>query len=78
MEKKQERRGLGRGLSALMADVNLGPTPGAEAPAAAPRRTARSRSSGSFPNPLQPRRDFAAGSLEDLAASIRQRASSSR
>ena len=71
MDKKQERRGLGRGLSALMADVNL-----ATAPDATPN-TRRAETLIAvellFPNPDQPRRDFSEESLADLAASIRQK-----
>lgn len=64
-EKKPERRGLGRGLSALMADV-------------APAEDSRPRRPDLLvpiemiePNPDQPRRDFSQESLEELAASIR-------
>jgi ParB family transcriptional regulator, chromosome partitioning protein len=69
MEPKLEKRGLGRGLSALMADVSLG---------------ARAAGADSFrkgaalvpieklhANPLQPRRDFDAAALADLSDSIR-------
>ncbi|NEX48092.1 ParB/RepB/Spo0J family partition protein [Pseudotabrizicola algicola] len=73
MEKKAERKGLGRGLSALMADVNLikgdmdGKSPaGTSADAMVPIERI-------VPNPNQPRRDFDAGLLEELAASIRGR-----
>ncbi len=66
-EKKQERRGLGRGLSALMADV-------------APQEETRARRPDSLvpiesvePNPDQPRRDFPAEALQELAASIREK-----
>lgn len=70
MEKKADRRGLGRGLSALMADVNLDPI----MPAQGNRR-------GEFmlpvekivPNPDQPRRDFQPEALNDLANSLRQK-----
>jgi ParB family chromosome partitioning protein len=71
MDKKQERRSLGRGLSALMADVNL---------TSAPDATPNGRRAETvvavellFPNPNQPRRDFSEESLADLAASIRQK-----
>ena len=72
MEKKQERRGLGRGLSALMADINVS----AER---APESSDLRRQDQSIavekllPNPNQPRRDFTPEALEDLAASIRQK-----
>ena len=64
--KKSQPRGLGRGLSALMADVT---TESPERPADAPRRpdlmvpVEKVR-----PNPNQPRRDFDGVLLEDLAA----------
>ncbi|MDP4034404.1 MAG: ParB/RepB/Spo0J family partition protein [Pseudorhodobacter sp.] len=75
MEKKSERRGLGRGLSALMADINVGLEP----LNANEMRQASRRSDVSvpveklIPNPRQPRRNFSPESLEDLAGSIRQR-----
>ncbi len=67
-----EKKGLGRGLSALLADV------AEEAPLAAPSRP---RAAGArhvpieqiVPNPDQPRRDFSERDLEDLAASIREK-----
>lgn len=62
-----EKRGLGRGLSALMADVRVD----SEASAAGPDALLpvdRIR-----PNPTQPRRSFPAESLQELAASIRQK-----
>jgi ParB family chromosome partitioning protein len=66
-EKKPERRGLGRGLSALMADV----MPAAEAQ---PRRPDMLLPVEKLaPNPDQPRRDFAPEALEELAASLRSK-----
>lgn len=70
MDKKTERRGLGRGLSALMADVNLDVAP-----------TVSSENRLDFmlpvekivPNPDQPRRDFQPAALQDLANSLRQK-----
>lgn len=69
MDKKPERRGLGRGLSALMSDIKLNSVD-----------QAAQRPGGQFlpieqivPNPNQPRRDFAADPLQDLANSIRQK-----
>ncbi|MEY4985035.1 MAG: hypothetical protein RIR62_3301 [Pseudomonadota bacterium] len=71
MDKKTERRGLGRGLSALMADVNLTPESGA------PERPRRPDMlvpvEKIVPNPNQPRRDFAPDALQELASSIRQK-----
>lgn len=69
MEQKPEKRGLGRGLSALMADVALGGSAAIE--------EQRRRNTTLVPieklraNPLQPRRDFDASALADLSASIR-------
>jgi ParB family chromosome partitioning protein len=71
MEKKTERRGLGRGLSALMADVNLDPETGASD---RPRRPDMQVPVEKLvPNPNQPRRDFLPEALQELAASIRQK-----
>jgi len=74
MDRKPERRGLGRGLSALMADIN----PGVAAPDTGDDSTLRRSDilvpvEKLIPNPRQPRRDFSPQALEDLAASIRQR-----
>jgi ParB family chromosome partitioning protein len=70
MEKKAKPRGLGRGLSALMADVNPEPKP-----------RSGDRSSADilipieklFANPNQPRRTFVQADLEDLTASIKEK-----
>lgn len=68
-DKKVERRGLGRGLSALMADVAV----------AAPETQAPRRPDLHVPieliepNPNQPRRDFSREAIEELAASIREK-----
>lgn len=71
-DRKNERRGLGRGLSALMADVRA-----SEAPADQPGQAARAPGTlpveKLMPNPGQPRRDFAPGALDELAASIREK-----
>jgi len=70
-----EKRGLGRGLSALMADVEIEPvdndqqdrhTQTQKSQATAPVETLH-------PNPEQPRQDFDKIELEELAASIRER-----
>jgi len=69
MAKTPERKGLGRGLSALMSDVNLGP-----ASESSPRRADTRLPVGKLrPNPLQPRKDFDADALESLADSIRKK-----
>ncbi len=72
-EKKNERRGLGRGLSALMADV--APAATQADPAQAPRVAAESRIPVDRidPNPTQPRRDFAEDDLRELSESIREK-----
>ena len=71
MDKKSERRGLGRGLSALMADVNLDP---ARNPTVAQRRSEfMVPVENIVPNPDQPRRDFEPEALNDLANSLRQK-----
>jgi len=70
--KKHERRGLGRGLSALMSDVAIDN---------APQQSQADQNHGEqsipiekiTPNPDQPRRDFPKHDLEDLAASIREK-----
>lgn len=75
MVKKRERTGLGRGLSALMADIDI-PATGAAAvdpgdySARGLRRVAIDRIT---PNPEQPRRQFAETALAELAASIREK-----
>uniref|UniRef100_UPI004047FF50 ParB/RepB/Spo0J family partition protein n=1 Tax=Yoonia sp. TaxID=2212373 RepID=UPI004047FF50 len=70
-DKKSKTRGLGRGLSALMSDVNQEIAP---APNQPPRRpdffvpVEQVR-----PNPDQPRRAFNKEALEELAASISEK-----
>ncbi|MRX49863.1 ParB/RepB/Spo0J family partition protein [Paracoccus sp. S-4012] len=69
MSAKLERRGLGRGLSALMAEINLD-----EAAESAPRESLRMLPIESVvPNPDQPRRRYGAEELAELADSIRVR-----
>lgn len=63
-ENKLEKRGLGRGLSALMADVDLIPS---DKPV--PRQVLPVEQL--TPNPDQPRRVFAPESLQELASSLR-------
>lgn len=69
-DKKIERRGLGRGLSALMADVVAPAAAEGDAPRRADLRVPVERIE---PNPHQPRRDFSESSLAELAASIREK-----
>ena len=71
MVKRTEKRGLGRGLSALMADVSTTPEPGADAQAASPDRLLPVEMLE--PNPEQPRRRFDEGALDELAASIKEK-----
>ena len=71
MEKKTDRRGLGRGLSALMADVNLGAAD--DARAGPQRQELRVPIERLVPNPDQPRRQFEPDQLQDLADSIREK-----
>lgn len=71
-DKKPERRGLGRGLSALMADVGAGNA--ARAEDGSPRRPDLLVPIERIePNPDQPRRTFPREALEELAASIREK-----
>lgn len=70
MADKMQKRGLGRGLSALMADVNESHN----APAPEPTRPDQVIPIEKItPNPDQPRRAFDKDALEDLAASIREK-----
>ncbi|MDA9789490.1 ParB/RepB/Spo0J family partition protein [Amylibacter sp.] len=69
MAKKNEKRGLGRGLSALMADINE-PATNADAPTQ-PRSSERLVPiTQVHANPDQPRRSFDHVELRDLAKSI--------
>jgi len=70
-EKKDPRKGLGRGLSALLGDVEPeGAVPGAGAERGPPTRLGIDRIQ---PNPAQPRRRFDEAELAELADSIRER-----
>lgn len=71
--KRPERRGLGRGLSALMADVGAGPAGAAVDEAARRRPDFLVPIERIEPNPDQPRRDFPQEALADLANSIREK-----
>ncbi|MEM7724003.1 MAG: ParB/RepB/Spo0J family partition protein [Pseudomonadota bacterium] len=74
MASKRDRKGLGRGLSALMADIEQP----AKADAAA-ETVQDVRSDARVPidlisaNPDQPRRQFSEDALEELASSIREK-----
>jgi ParB family chromosome partitioning protein len=72
-EKPLPKRGLGRGLSALMADLGTDLAKEAEAPPA-PRTPDRLMPVEALrPNPDQPRRTFEPGALEELAASLKSK-----
>ena len=68
-QRKEQRRGLGRGLSALMADVSQNES---NENVETPRRPDRLIPIEQIiPNPDQPRRNFTPEQLEELAASIK-------
>ncbi|MEM7614782.1 MAG: ParB/RepB/Spo0J family partition protein [Pseudomonadota bacterium] len=67
MAKRAERKGLGRGLSALMAETATEPVASNSEPLAADQKVAIEKL---HPNPDQPRREFAESDIADLAASI--------
>ncbi|MBT8417831.1 MAG: ParB/RepB/Spo0J family partition protein [Silicimonas sp.] len=71
-QAKPERRGLGRGLSALMADVES--TPSRVASEQDPRKPEALVDVALIaPNPDQPRRTFTEAALEELTASVREK-----
>ncbi len=70
-QAKTERRGLGRGLSALMSDID--PTPARKADAPTRKTEVFIPVDRISPNPNQPRRNFTEDALKELAASIRQK-----
>ncbi|KAF0137991.1 MAG: chromosome partitioning protein ParB family [Xanthobacteraceae bacterium] len=70
MSSKIEKRGLGRGLSALMADVHLAGPDQLHSPRRAEQHLPVEKLE---PNPQQPRMDFKQDELESLADSIRQK-----
>ncbi|SDN82919.1 chromosome partitioning protein, ParB family [Lutimaribacter pacificus] len=70
MDKKTKSRGLGRGLSALMADVNAEEGGQENAPRRADLSVPIERI---HPNPDQPRRSFTPEQLEELSASIKEK-----
>jgi len=69
-DKPEKRRGLGRGLSALMADVAEAPQ---EAASGAGGGVQRVPIEQIIPNPDQPRKRFEKSDLDDLAASIKEK-----
>ena len=70
--KRHERRGLGRGLSALMSDVAADTAPASEG-GSVTRAEQIVPIEKIAPNPDQPRRDFPAQDMDDLAASIKEK-----
>lgn len=68
---KRDKRGLGRGLSALMADIE--PTETTPNPDAQPRSDRSIPIERIRPNPDQPRRTFSEDALEELSKSIREK-----
>ncbi|RMF47074.1 MAG: ParB/RepB/Spo0J family partition protein, partial [Deltaproteobacteria bacterium] len=70
---KKPARGLGRGLSALMADISETSSADAQGTATPRRADALIPIEQIVPNPDQPRRAFSKEQLEDLAASIREK-----
>lgn len=75
MVNKRERAGLGRGLSALMADIDTASrmTNDQDQASLGPRTLQRVPIDRINPNPDQPRRRFAQTALDELAASIREK-----
>ncbi len=73
-DRRIERRGLGRGLAALMSDVGVDPgTAGTEARGGS-RKGLRDLAIDMIePNPDQPRRHFDADHLQELTDSIREK-----
>ncbi len=70
-QTRPERRGLGRGLSALMADVDVAPAPREAQPI---RKTETLIAIDRIvPNPDQPRRTFTEEALAELANSISEK-----
>lgn len=74
-QAKKERRGLGRGLSALMADIEAPTATEVSGSAPAPARKAdiSVEIARIAPNPDQPRRTFTEDALEELSNSIREK-----
>lgn len=70
-DKKLKPRGLGRGLSALMADVTADPVASGENLARRPDMLVPIERLK--PNPDQPRRTFNAEDLNDLSASVKEK-----
>lgn len=70
MSRKPERKSLGRGLSALLADVNMDEDITRDAPVAPRMSDTEVPIEKIHANPDQPRHDFVESDLADLTASI--------
>ena len=66
----KKKRALGRGLSSLMAEFA---DEAGEAPSSEPSLVKMVATEKLFPNPHQPRREFALSQLKELAASLREK-----
>ena len=71
VDNSKRQRGLGRGLSALMADVGASSTNPSTSATNSSRADRSIPIERVFPNPDQPRRHFAEDQLQDLANSIK-------
>lgn len=69
-KSKSTNRGLGRGLSSLMSDVNVGGSASSDDQASTQRALPTDQI---YPNPDQPRRTFDEDALNDLTASIAEK-----
>ncbi|MEM9582308.1 MAG: ParB/RepB/Spo0J family partition protein [Pseudomonadota bacterium] len=73
MADRKEKRGLGRGLSALMADVDVRAPSDQSATSSERTGVQRLPIEQVAPNPDQPRRDFDKGALQELSDSIKEK-----
>ena len=73
MSKVKQTKGLGRGLSSLMADIETAPVAAAAPKSSSPQGEMRVPIEMVVPNPDQPRRTFVQEELEELASSIKER-----
>lgn len=71
MAKSDKKRGLGRGLSALMSDVSMDPPRDAEQ--AVSGAEASIPIEWVHPNPDQPRKTFTPSDMDDLVASVKEK-----
>lgn len=74
MAEKKDRKGLGRGLSALLADVDANPSQTTSTEPTSARRPDDILPIEKIrPNPNQPRRAFSSSDLDELSASIAEK-----